>query len=233
MSSCKIFYKVTQGNHEKVPPFTTRLEGTLNQIWLKCAGRIVDCKVACHLKDQLFHGVCKYIRDSIRYLHGNPETMYSQLMVAARKAESDTEDAKERVRPWSSAATEVSDGSKELGDQIARLMATLNRAEQGTLPASVRNSPRYRGHGRGWTDRNTPVHPSSHNGQTGLGQNTSAHSSSATSRVATVHKVGGVPKHQQVHRAMPKMQKTPVVCNALDARAGVIWLGSVQPQQSH
>ena len=26
------FYKVTQGNHKKVPSFTTRLEGTLNQI---------------------------------------------------------------------------------------------------------------------------------------------------------------------------------------------------------
>ena len=29
------FYKVMQGNHEKVPSLTTRLEGTLNQIWLK------------------------------------------------------------------------------------------------------------------------------------------------------------------------------------------------------
>ena len=28
------FYKVTQGNHEKVPSFATRLEGTLNQVWL-------------------------------------------------------------------------------------------------------------------------------------------------------------------------------------------------------
>ena len=45
------FYKVTQGNHKKVPSFTTRLEGTLNQIWLKCPRRIVDCEVACHLKD--------------------------------------------------------------------------------------------------------------------------------------------------------------------------------------
>ena len=51
--------------------------------------------------------------------------MYSQLMVAAREAESKTEDAKERVRAWLSTATEVSDGSKELGDQIARLMAAL------------------------------------------------------------------------------------------------------------
>ena len=106
-------------------------------------------------------------------------------MVAARKAEIKTEDAKEKVRARSSTATEVTDGSKELGDQIARLMATLNRAQQGTHTASAPNSPRHRGQGRGQTDRNTPACPSSHNGQTGLGQNTSACSSSAARRVAT------------------------------------------------
>ena len=53
------FYKVTQGNHEKVPSFATRLEGTLNQIWLKCPRQIADHRVAWHLKDCLFHGVCK------------------------------------------------------------------------------------------------------------------------------------------------------------------------------
>ena len=89
-------YKVTKGNHEKVPSFTTKLEGTLNQIWLKCPRRIVDHKVACHLKDRFFHGVHKHIRDSIRYLHSNTETTYSQLMVAARKAESKMEDTKEK-----------------------------------------------------------------------------------------------------------------------------------------
>ena len=66
------FYKVTQGNHKKVPSFATRLEGTLNKIWLKCPGRIADHEVACHLKDRQFHGVCKHIGDSIRYLHSNP-----------------------------------------------------------------------------------------------------------------------------------------------------------------
>ena len=45
------FYKVTQGNNKKVPSFATRLEGTLNQIRLKCPGRIADHEVACHLKD--------------------------------------------------------------------------------------------------------------------------------------------------------------------------------------
>ena len=185
------FYKVTQGNHEKVPSFATRLEGTLNQIQLKCAGRIADHEVACHLKDWLFHRVHKHIRDSIRYLHSNPKTTYSQLMVAARKADSEMEDAKEKVRVRSSTATEVADGSKELGDQIARLMDALNRAEQGTHPASAPDSPRHRGHGRGQTDRTTPVCPSSHNGHTDLGQNTAAHGSSAASRVTTASKGRG------------------------------------------
>ena len=36
------FYKATQSNHEKVPSFATRLEGTLNQIRLHCPGRITD-----------------------------------------------------------------------------------------------------------------------------------------------------------------------------------------------
>ena len=185
------FHKVTQGNHEKGPSFATRLEGTLNQIRLKCPGRIADCEVACHLKDQLFHGVHKHIRDSIIYLCSSPETTYSQLMVVARKAESDMDDAKEKVRARSSAVTEVTDSSKELGDQIIRLMATLTRAEQGTHPATTPNSPRQRGHGRGRMDRNNPACPSSNNGWTGLGQSTSAHSSSAVSRVTTASQSRG------------------------------------------
>ena len=159
--------KVTQGNHEKMPSFAMRLEGTLNQNRLKCPRGIADCKVTWHLKDQLFQGVCKNIRDSIRYLPSNPETTYSQLVVAAHKVESETEEAKDKVRARSAAAPEVVDGSKELGNQIGRLMATLTRAEQGNCPASAPNSPRHRGHGRGQMDGNTPTHPSSHNGQTG------------------------------------------------------------------
>ena len=32
------FYKITQGSNKKVPLFVTRLEGTLNQIRLRCPG---------------------------------------------------------------------------------------------------------------------------------------------------------------------------------------------------
>ena len=70
--------------------------------------------------------------NSIRYLYGNSETTYSKLVVTVCHAESETEETKERVKARSAAATEVASGSKELEDQIARLMAALNqgRAEQ-------------------------------------------------------------------------------------------------------
>ena len=44
------FYKISQGN-EKVPSFATRLEGTLNQIRIKCPSRIANHEVSSHLKD--------------------------------------------------------------------------------------------------------------------------------------------------------------------------------------
>ena len=168
------FYKIAQGS-EKVPSFVTQLEGTLNQIQIKCPGRIADHEVPSHLKDRLFHSVKKHVRDSVRYLYSNPQTTYPELVVAVRRAESETKETKVKVR--SAAATEVPTGSKELGDQIARLMAALTRAEQNTHSASAPSSPRHRGHGRGRRDRQTSVRPNSHNGRTGLGQ-TFAHSSS-------------------------------------------------------
>ena len=176
------FYKITQGNNEKVPSFTMRLEGTLNQIRLRCPGQITDHKVPWHLKEQLFHRVQKHVRDSIRYLYGNSETTYSELVVTAHRVESKMEETKETVKARSGAATEVTSGSKELGDQISRLMAALTRVEQSSCPASAPNSPRHRGHGRGWVDRNTPVCTSFHNGWTGLGQTASIYSSSTTNR---------------------------------------------------
>ena len=165
------FYKITQGSSKKVPSFAIRLDGTLNQIRLRCPGWITDHEVPWHLKEWLFHGVRKHVRDSIRYLYGNPRITYSKLVVAVQRADSETEETKERVKVRSAAITEVASGSKELGDQIARLMATLTRAEQGSHPASAPKSPRHRDCGRGQMDRNTPVCPSSHNGRTGPGPN--------------------------------------------------------------
>ena len=77
------FYKITQGNNEKVPSFAMRLEGTLKQIRLRCPGLITNCEVPWHLKEWLFQRVCKYMRDSIRYLYGNSKTTYSEVVITA------------------------------------------------------------------------------------------------------------------------------------------------------
>ena len=47
----QIFYKIMQGGNEKMPSFMTRLEGTLNQIRIRCPGRVANCKVPWHLKE--------------------------------------------------------------------------------------------------------------------------------------------------------------------------------------
>ena len=160
---------------------------------MKCPGRIANHEVPWHLKEQLFHRVKKHVRDSIRYLYSNPQTTYSKLVVTARRAKSAMEETKVKAR--SAAATEVPSGSKELEDQIVRLMATLTRAEQGSHPASAPSSPRHRGHGRGWTDQNTSVCPNSQNGWTGLGQ-ISTHSSSVTNRTGAKSPHKGNPNVQ-------------------------------------
>ena len=100
----------------------------------------------------------------MRYLYSNPHYTYSEMVVAARRAESKTEETKVKAR-------------------LGRLMAALPRAEQSSHSASAPSSPRHRGCGRGQTDRNTSVHPNSHNGQTELGQ-TSACSSSVVKKTS-------------------------------------------------
>ena len=205
-----------------MPSFATWLEGTLNQIQIKFPGRIADHEVPSHLKDQLFHGVKKHVRDSVRYLYSNPQTTYPKLVVAARRAESKTEETKVKVQ--SAAATEVPSGSKELGNQIVRLMAALTRAEQSSHSASAPSSPRHRGCGRGWTERNTSVCPNSHNGWTGLGQ-TSAHSSSVVNKPSAEFPKRGTPNMQT--RVQGRMQGTQ---QCFRCQVGAIWPKSVQPR---
>ena len=185
-----------QGNHKKVPSFAMRFEGTLNQIRLHCPRRIMGWDVQQHLKDHLFHGVHKHIRDSIRYLYSNSGTTYSQVMITACKVESENEEACDKVRARLAMITEPVEGTTELGNQIAKLMATVIRAGHGNNPANATNSPRQRGHGRGQTDRSTPGCPSCHNGQTDLGQTASVHSASAGHGIGTTTTGGQGPNTQ-------------------------------------
>ena len=126
----KNFYKVTQGNTEKVPSFVTWLEGTLNQIQLQCLRRMRDLEAQKNLKDHLFHGVHRHICNSVQYLHSTPATSYLQLMVAARKVESKNEETWEGVRAKAAVTTDLGEGMAKLHEQFAKLMATLTQTGQ-------------------------------------------------------------------------------------------------------
>ena len=123
---------------------------------------MLELEVQQHLKDCLFHGVWMHIRDSIRFLYSTPRTSQSQLMVATCKAESENEEIWDNVRARTAMTSHSREGTTELGQQIAKLMAILTMSGQGSSPA--------RGCGRGQTGRNAPGHLSSHNSQTSLGQ---------------------------------------------------------------
>ena len=45
-----------------------------------------------HLKDHLFHGLKSGICNALHYLYDAPNLQYSQLVMAARKAETETPD---------------------------------------------------------------------------------------------------------------------------------------------
>ena len=116
------FYKVTQGNNEKVPSFAMRLEGTLNQIQLQYPRRMMDLEMQQHLKDCLFPGVHKHFHNSIWYLYSTPDTSHLQLMVASQNAESENEETQEKVRARATVTTNLGEGMGQLSQQTDNLL---------------------------------------------------------------------------------------------------------------
>ena len=96
-------------------------------------------------------------------------------MVTAHKAKSKNEEIWDKVRARATVATDPGEGIAELGQQIARLMAALTEAGQGSNLSSTPGNPQERGCGRAEMVV-TPQSPNSHYGRSGPGQATPAHS---------------------------------------------------------
>ena len=62
-------------------------------------------------------------------------------MITVCKVESENEEACAKVRARSAMTTEPVEGTTELGNQIARLMATLTRAGESNSSSSAPNIP--------------------------------------------------------------------------------------------
>ena len=81
------FYHVNQGEEETVTSFTTCVEGLLSYVRDKYPQQITHTKEQELLKDRLFHGCQKGIRDSVKYRHTDTTVDYMIFLEECRKAE--------------------------------------------------------------------------------------------------------------------------------------------------
>ena len=81
------FYCATQGEEETVTSFATCIEGLLSNVRDKYPQQIPQAKEQQLLKDRLFHGCQKGIRDSVKYRHADTTVDYMTFLEECRKAE--------------------------------------------------------------------------------------------------------------------------------------------------
>ena len=91
------FYCANQGEEETVTSFATCIEGLLSCVRDKYPQQIPQAKEQQLLKDRLFHGCQKGIRDSVKYMHADTTVDYMPFLEECRKAED--EDWVGKVKP--------------------------------------------------------------------------------------------------------------------------------------
>ena len=81
------FYRADQGEDESIPSCATRIEGFLSQIRDKFPDQLPLQEEQRLLKDHLFHGSRKSIRDSLKYCFTDASIDYMQFLEECRKSE--------------------------------------------------------------------------------------------------------------------------------------------------
>ena len=81
------FYRADQGKDETVTSFATQIEGLLSHVMDTFPNQIPLAKEQILLKDRLFHGCQKSVRDSVKYCHADPSVDYMTFLEECRIAE--------------------------------------------------------------------------------------------------------------------------------------------------
>ena len=84
------FYCIAQGKSKKVQTFVLHLERALKAISQQYPYAMIEEEGHRHLKDCLFHGLKPNLHNALHYLYDKPDSQYSQLVMASRKAEMET-----------------------------------------------------------------------------------------------------------------------------------------------
>ena len=134
------FYQIAQGKSEKVQTFILHLEWALNAIKQQHPYVMTEEEGHRHLKACLFHGLKPNLCNALHYLYDKPDSQYSQLVMASRKAETGTLGSSvSEVRAKSAvigAATDLAEAKassepsyETITQQIAYLMSAVTNQE--------------------------------------------------------------------------------------------------------
>ena len=85
------FYQADQGEEETIPSFATRIEGNLLQIRDKFPDQLPNRRNRGSMKDHLFHGNRKSIRDSVKYCFVDATLDYMHFLEECMKSEEEGE----------------------------------------------------------------------------------------------------------------------------------------------
>ena len=132
----KEFYRIVQGKNEKVQTFVLHLEKALKAIKQQQPYAMIKEEGVRHLKDCLFHGLQPNLCNTLHYMYDKPDSQYSQLVMASRKAETETlgsrvsEARAKSIVVGSDTALQAKGASsepsyEELNQQIAYLMSAV------------------------------------------------------------------------------------------------------------
>ena len=81
------FYRASQGEEESATSFATCIEGLLSNVRDKYPQQIPQAKEQQLLKDRLFYGCQKGIRDSVKHRHADTTVAYMTFLEECRKPE--------------------------------------------------------------------------------------------------------------------------------------------------
>ena len=84
------FNCIAQGKSEKVQTFVLHLEWALKAIKQQYPYAMTKEEGHRHLKDHLFNRLKPNLHNALHYLYDKPDSKYSQLVMASRKAEMET-----------------------------------------------------------------------------------------------------------------------------------------------
>ena len=127
------FYQMVQFKGEEVANFAARLVGALNKIQRRFPHLVPQSDRDVQLKERLFHGMAKPLRDALRYMYGNKDVGYFDLLEEARKVQ----ECDEKVVNVKSKGAGVETDTDDLGslrDEVAELTAVMKAAKTNGPP---------------------------------------------------------------------------------------------------